>query len=751
MSGYHDQPPPQQAGDSYNGGQTYTNPAFTSPHANPGMNYDTPHVNPSMNYDTPNVNPSMNYDTSYNDGPRSEYTPPVYGRTPLRHQQDYPQDLPQSHPQPPPQPQSRGMEGPPMQEGWEGAYEHPQHPQPSLPQPQQQQRGISPPRGGGYVAYSPQHSANVSPTRSRGVPADDGVSYGSYGYQQQHPPPAPPHHQHMPPPQHPPERAMLSRSPDSGHGYPQPPPMRQIQPHPSQDSLQPGRLAPGMVPYTEGRGPGGPGSIHGDRLRDIGSRSSTRTSSVNLGFYSDSPYQRYSSNWNPESGDLSLQDMRRNSQDSDDEELSRGKRTVPLVSTIGLGGVFGKKTEAGSTISGLGANSNLLDAPAQTRSGAPGGESDWLQDQKKASKKTRWIIAGVILVLLLLGGGGAAAGVILSRRNSNNGGGGGGSASASINPAEDRPNAPPVNGNTDSVKALMNNPKLHKSFYGMDYTPLNAVYPECLTWPPTQNNITKDIAVISQLTSRLRLYGNDCGQTEMVVEAIKTLKVDMKVWLGVYIDGNQTTNARQFSQMYDILDKYGQDPFIGVVIGNEALFSQYITESGLIQLLTQVRTNFTTLGYTSLNITTSDLGSAWTSTLAQAVDTVMANVHPFFAGVTVDDAPGWTNDFFVKNDVAVAKATTRLPNAIVSEVGWPSGGGTYLGSVAGIRQLNQFIEQYVCAANNNGTEYYWFVPFDEPWKERYNTPGKEWETQWGLMDVDRNLKSGVTIPDCPSR
>lgn len=30
----------------------------------------------------------------------------------------------------------------------------------------------------------------------------------------------------------------------------------------------------------------------------------------------------------------------------------------------------------------------------------------------------------------------------------------------------------------------------------------------------------------------------------------------------------------------------------------------------------------------------------------------------------------------------------------------------------------------------------------------YNEKGKEWEDKWGLMDVNRNLKKGVTIPDC---
>lgn len=102
----------------------------------------------------------------------------------------------------------------------------------------------------------------------------------------------------------------------------------------------------------------------------------------------------------------------------------------------------------------------------------------------------------------------------------------------------------------------------------------------------------------------------------------------------------------------------------------------------------------------------------------------MANVHPFFAGVTVEDAPGWTWEFTDNNNYAIARQTLNNPNVIVSEVGWPSGGGTNMGSVAGIDEMNDFLQNYVCEANKNGTEYFWFVPFDEPWKERYNEPGK---------------------------
>lgn len=36
----------------------------------------------------------------------------------------------------------------------------------------------------------------------------------------------------------------------------------------------------------------------------------------------------------------------------------------------------------------------------------------------------------------------------------------------------------------------------------------------------------------------------------------------------------------------------------------------------------------------------------------------MANVHPWFGGVNIADAAGWTWEFFEENDVVVAEAAT---------------------------------------------------------------------------------------------
>ncbi len=178
----------------------------------------------------------------------------------------------------------------------------------------------------------------------------------------------------------------------------------------------------------------------------------------------------------------------------------------------------------------------------------------------------------------------------------------------------------------------MHNSDLHNIFYGMDYTPLNSQYPWCTT---TQDHVTADIAVLSQLTTRVRLYGTDCNQTEFVLNAIQKLKVDMTLMMGVWLDTNQTTNSRQLAQMYSVLQNYPTNLFEGIYVGNEVLFREDMTESQLVSIISAVKTNVTSMNLSvKLPIGTSEMGSKWSSTLSQAVDIVGANIHPYFSGET---------------------------------------------------------------------------------------------------------------------
>ncbi|KAI1073528.1 glycoside hydrolase family 17 protein [Whalleya microplaca] len=382
-----------------------------------------------------------------------------------------------------------------------------------------------------------------------------------------------------------------------------------------------------------------------------------------------------------------------------------------------------------------------------------GGGAEKLSKQTGGKKMwKRWLV--IVLVGLVIAGGiagGVVGGVVRNNdKNSNK-------SSSGQSADDDSAKNGDLDINSSEIQALMNNKDLHKVFPGVDYTPINVQYPDCLKNPPSQNNITRDVAVLSQLTNTIRLYGTDCNQTEMTIHALNQLKLQdkIKIWLGVWQDGNDTTNKRQLSRMWNILDQYGDKPFKGLIIGNEVLFRKQMTNSQLSDLLNTVRSNLSDHSW-NLPVATSDLGDNWTSDLAKISDYIMGNIHPFFAGVNAKEAASWTWSFW-QNKAGTFFKTEKEQN-IISEIGWPTKGGTDCGSdtvtscpdgsVAGIDELNRLMEDWVCQALTNGTNYFWFEMFDEPWKISFNTEGKEWEDQWGIMDVNRNLKSGVKIPDC---
>ena len=328
------------------------------------------------------------------------------------------------------------------------------------------------------------------------------------------------------------------------------------------------------------------------------------------------------------------------------------------------------------------------------------------------NKKRGWIV-GITLGLIVVGAivGGAVGGILGTRGPDDK-------HSAPVDQPHDS-----LAKDSDEIKALMNNQDLHKVFPGVDYTPWGVQYPLCLKYPPSQDNVTRDMAVLSQLTNTVRLYGTDCNQTEMVLHAIDKLELnDMKVWLGTWIDSNDTTNDRQIQQLYNVIDDTNDTSiFSGAIIGNEALFRAgkdiQSAEKKLIGYLDDVRSEFKKRNI-DIPVTTSDLGDNWNPELARAADVVMSNIHPFFAGVDVGVAASWAWTFWHTHDASLTQGTQK--KQVISEIGWPSGGGNdcgpgvtcrtkTTGSVAGIDEMNQFMSEWVCQALDNGTNYFWYA------------------------------------------
>jgi exo-beta-1,3-glucanase (GH17 family) len=141
------------------------------------------------------------------------------------------------------------------------------------------------------------------------------------------------------------------------------------------------------------------------------------------------------------------------------------------------------------------------------------------------------LMIGAIVGLLILIGVGVGVGVALSNKKS----GGSSSSSSTLNSSGGTMVAIP--GTAGVVKSDPKNPskfetdsRLKNSFYGFAYTPLGAMLPDC---GATQANVTEDMQLLSQLTTRIRLYGADCNQTALVLQAIQDTKVNLEVFVGI--------------------------------------------------------------------------------------------------------------------------------------------------------------------------------------------------------------------------
>ncbi|KAG6853990.1 hypothetical protein C0991_011854 [Blastosporella zonata] len=234
------------------------------------------------------------------------------------------------------------------------------------------------------------------------------------------------------------------------------------------------------------------------------------------------------------------------------------------------------------------------------------------------------------------------------------------------------------------------------------------------------------------------------------LEAIKQTKVNMSVYLANYnlATDNGTAYMRQRNEIQAAIQTYGTTNIAGVTVGNEFMLD-YLTANGgaevspnsdlgntgaaiLIANIQDTRSMLTSMGVT-LSVGTSDAGSYFNTEVLQAVDYGMANVHPWFANVSAEDAASWTTNFFETIDVAAASPLSNNPTMYIAETGASNksdraeahtvtqessdvGNESNGPGTASESGLQTYLDNFICQANANGTGYFWFEYFDEPWK-----------------------------------
>lgn len=359
---------------------------------------------------------------------------------------------------------------------------------------------------------------------------------------------------------------------------------------------------------------------------------------------------------------------------------------------------------------------------------------------RRSIKIRKWILIGVGLVIIV----GLVIGIVVWKVTAKKSNGSG--------------KLEYIEGTSKTVKSDPKNPskfekdpRLKPLFYGITYTPLNVQEPDC---GATLANVTEDIQLLSQLTTRIRTYDSSCNQSELILQAIHDTKINLTVWLGASLGDNNTVNLQQQDYIIAALDKYGTDHVGGVTIGNKFAVDADSTagRASLIiyiaEHLSDFRTRLSTKNYhKTLPVGSADDFSSFNVQYGEAVDFIMANMNTFPL-ITPSHTGGWTWDRLEYEYASLQAYNETNLGVYLTEVGWPTDSmdnvnRTVNGAVAGISGLQTSLDSFPCQANLNGTRYFWTEAFDQSWKEQIGGV----EPFWGLFDSNRKLKN-ITLPDC---
>uniref|UniRef100_A0A060T9K2 glucan endo-1,3-beta-D-glucosidase n=1 Tax=Blastobotrys adeninivorans TaxID=409370 RepID=A0A060T9K2_BLAAD len=253
--------------------------------------------------------------------------------------------------------------------------------------------------------------------------------------------------------------------------------------------------------------------------------------------------------------------------------------------------------------------------------------------------------------------------------------------------------------------------------------------------------IAKDIALLSQLTTRVRVYTTDCNLPDMVLDAIKSLNANVTLSLGLKMVRNLDVSIKQLSDFKRIITTYPDELIDSVWIGEEPISKGQLSEFELIGYL-DFATGYLERTGKNIPVGTSETGSQWSPNLADHVSIIGVNINPFFGGLEANLSTLWTYDFLLEEFVNRLDIRDTTAQLMISEVGWPTEGGEIGDAKANEDQLQNFMDLWVCNNKDSQVGWYWHTAFDGP-----NDKDRQWENHWGLFSNDRLLKN-ITIPIC---
>ncbi len=255
---------------------------------------------------------------------------------------------------------------------------------------------------------------------------------------------------------------------------------------------------------------------------------------------------------------------------------------------------------------------------------------------------------------------------------------------------------------------------------------------------PSLEEIQSDLELLQGNVHAVRTY-SVAGTLGLIPRLAKPLGINVTVgiWLGADKEKNRKEIDR-FKELYRDLNKN----IVRVIVGNEVLLREELTEDELIAYIQEVKAFVK-----GRRVGTAETWDRWVShpKLAENVDFLATHILPYWEFIPTDQA-----ESYVWDRLGFLKETYPDKDIIIGEVGWPSEGRARGDAVPSTKNQATFLRRFTSRAEQEGITYYVLEAFDQVWKDDEGDVGRH----WGVYDTERQPKFEfsapvVSIPEWP--
>jgi exo-beta-1,3-glucanase (GH17 family) len=251
---------------------------------------------------------------------------------------------------------------------------------------------------------------------------------------------------------------------------------------------------------------------------------------------------------------------------------------------------------------------------------------------------------------------------------------------------------------------------------------------------PTTQEVGEDLNHMFQISNAIRTYSSLGINQEIAIQA---KKLGFTVGLGIDLSQDLKKNEQEIMQAVK-LAKQGQADFI--IVGNEVILRKELTPDQVARYLLRVKKETglpvaygeVTSGFVEYNKSGELISKQSMSPIIKAADLILVHIYPYWDGVSIDQGAAYV--------ASIDEQIKRLfPNkrVIIGETGWPSRGNQNGNAIPTLENQRRFFLEFSALAAQKGIEYFYFSPYEEPWKA---PEAGEIGISWGINTPERTNK-----------